>query len=153
MAKRSRRPPYTVDAESGEGLGIWYDPRTWGDSSAYDWQPSPKYPEMDFVIVPNDTPMPMQGNDAVAAWVIDSPAPGKTTWYRVTQRSYDAGQRQAVIDTVVATAQSTGEAMAKVGTNVINAVDTITSNIVPILIGLAALFIFMQSSKGGHYDE
>ena len=151
MSKRPPRPrgPVLI-AEDGETLGefgTWYDPSTWFDGTAINWQPSPKYPDMDFVVVDTGTPMPTTGSDAVAAWSVDSPTAGKTTWYRVSGRAFDAGQRQAAIDTVVATAQNAGEAIAKTGNGIINAVDTITSNIVPILIGLAALW-FLANSKG-----
>lgn len=135
--RRRRRGPVTLD--QGEGLGVWYDPRTWFDTTALNWQPSPRHPDMDFVIVPNDTPKVAE----VAAWSIDDPAPGKTTWYKISDRAWADGRAQAAIDTIAAV----GAQISDTAGQVFDVGASILKNIVPILIGIAVLYLF------SHMDE
>jgi len=112
MAKR-RRSSRTFDNSSGADLSGIMDPVN----------------SADFIrtIVPNDTPIPQDGS--VTAVAVDFPEPGKTTWYSPTTAAIVAGRAQAALDTL----KATSDKIVAVGTG-------ITENIIPIIIGLAALY-------------
>lgn len=109
-------------------------------ASDYAWVPSSN---SDFVEtqVPNDTPLPT--DNTVIALMRDFPAQGTTTWYSATAAAYGAGRQQAAIDTLAAT----GAQLTQAGESIINAAAGIANNIVPILVALAALFIWIEKGK------
>jgi hypothetical protein len=94
---------------------------------------------MDFIVVPKATAT----TPDLAAWVVDSPQPGQTTFYKIAPRAYAAGRAEAAMQSI----QGAGEQLMHIGENALTAVGTIAANIIPILLGIAALFLLYQSDK------
>lgn len=139
MAKRKPKP--RVFDQNGQDLGAWYDPTSWGaglEAAAVEWQPTSD-PDVMRAFVPNNTPRPAE----VLSWTIDYPQPGTTVWYRPTQAALISGRAQAAIETV----QATAESVAQTGGQLLNVAGTIGQNLVPILIGLAALYLIATLGK------
>lgn len=129
--KRKPRKMATFDAQ-GNTLGAIASDFTWYASS------NPDFMEAQ---VPNDTPLP--SDDSVVALMRDYPAPGVTTWMSPTQAAILSGKVQAAVDTIAAT----GAQLTSAGESIISAAAGIASNIVPILVALAALFIWIERGK------
>lgn len=126
MAKRKRKPR-TYDAN----LGAWYE--LFGDQSAATWTASSD-PQLDQATVPNDTPLPSDGS--VLGLRVNVPQQGTTTWYRASAGTIAAGKVQAAVDTLAAT-----------GAQITNAIESVATNFVPILLGLAVLYFLFQMEK------
>lgn len=130
MAKRRRRGPEVLNA-MGQ-LGSVASDFAWSAST------DPNFMEAQ---VPNDTPLP--DDNSVVATMRDFPQGGTTTWMSPTQAAIVGGKVQAALDTVAAT----GAQLTAAGEQIIGVAGGIVNNIVPILLGLAALWFFMEKGK------
>ena len=126
MAKR-RPKARTFDGVTGAAVSGIMDPADSGDFI--------------HTVVPNDTPTPMDGS--VVAVARDLPSPGQTTWYSPTTAAIASGRVQAAVDTL----EATGAQLTQAGESIIGAASAITQNFIPILIGLAALYLLFEFEK------
>lgn len=159
--KRKRRKPATLEGVGSGATGTWGDPgaASWvdiaasvaagdtagsgatysmGDGTTTGWEPS-QYPNVDMWITVNG-PAPDAG---VTSWTVDSPALGLTTWFRINPNANLSADIGAATDTAAAV----GTQIADIGTGISNTVQTLFQNIVPILIGLAALYVWRESER------
>ena len=90
-------------------------------------------------IVPTGTPVPTY----VTGVTIGFPSVYYDSWYFPTNAAYSAGRAQAALDTVVATGDQIGAVITKVG----DVGAAIANNFVPLLIGIAAIWLFMSASR------
>ncbi len=89
--------------------------------------------------VPNDTPL----TPDVISIRPDYPAEGITTWYAVSAKGQREGQAGAMLDTLAAT----GAQVTAAGSQLLDLAATVTKNLGPILLGLAALWVFFQMER------
>lgn len=144
-ARRQRRARVTLDAETGKPLaGFWSD--LFGTNTT-DTNPADAYlpdfpvqntsnPDIQKQIVPAGTVAPAY----VTAISLGFPSSYYDTWYFPTQTAITSGKAQAAIDTIVATGDQVGAAIQQVA----NVGAGIANNFVPLLIGIAALFLFLR---------
>ena len=146
---RKRRKAVTLDAsgnvdKSGRQFGgFWSDLMGTTESN-----PVPDLSNSDFPpqatsdpnilkqIVPAGTPVPAY----VTGVALGFPDAMYDSWYFPTPAAYSAGRAQAATDTIIATGDQIGatiQSVANVGAG-------IAQNFVPILIGIAALFLIMK---------
>ena len=125
----------SVAAGDTAGSGATY---SMGDGTTTGWEPS-QYPNMDMWITQNG-PAPDTG---VTSWTVDSPALGLTTWFRIDPNANLSADIGAATDTAAAV----GTQIANIGSGVATAVSSLFNNLVPILIGLAALYVWHESER------
>lgn len=151
MARRRNRPRKirTFNERGGE-LGDFTYQRadtTGGASGSWDggtftgpeWYVDPGNPDFLLAEVPNDTPVPIDVTGLHLNWPVD----GITTWIKPTQAAYTSGRINAALETITAT----GAQLTETGAKVLNVAGTIATNFIPILIGLAALWLFLSSGE------
>ena len=140
--RRARRARQTID-----GMGFSTSPggAAFGSPGYQDWGPatpdmstggwvSTDNPDIIKKVVPTGTTGATE--DGATTVSVDFPAGGFDTWYKPTAGAYTAGRAQAALDTIQATATQ----IANVGTGLIN-------NFIPLLLGAAVLFLFLQSKR------
>jgi len=148
MARRHRKP-VTLEAggemdRSGQQFGgFWSD--LFGTSPS---NPAPDLSNSDFPpqatsdpnilkqIVPTGTPVPLYVTGVTRGF----PSAMYDSWYFPTGQAYASGNAQAAMDTITATGDQIGaniQAVTNIGANVVQ-------NFVPLLIGIAAIFLLMK---------
>jgi len=97
-------------------------------------------PDINKQVVPAGTPAPSY----VTGIALNFP-PGYDSWYFPTSAAVMQGKAQAAIDTVIATGDQVGAAIQKVA----DVGGNIMQNIVPILIGIAAILLLLRMPSKG----
>jgi len=170
MPRKKRRGPVTLNGESrnlgGGATGTWGDTRgslwtdvaasvatgdtagsgaayTLGDGTTTGWMPS-NYADMNMWITLNGAPAP---DSSVTSWTVDSPSPGLTTWFQVDPSAYTAADIGAATDTLAATGSGIATGISNAVTGAANVLSGIFNNLTPILIALAALYVWRESER------
>jgi hypothetical protein len=148
MAKRRRGPRKirTYDAAGNElgGMGDFYFQRApvsapiYGATSAV-WTPDPNDPNFLFAQVPAGTPTTPDVTGVHLAY----PDPSTDTWIKPTDAAYAAGNVQAA----ATAAADAGAQIADAASGAVHVAAMIASDIVPLMIVLAALWFFVHSER------
>lgn len=139
---KRRRPRVTLD-QSGKplaGFFDWFSSDTAAnapDLTQSDFPPqATSDPDILKQIVPTGTPL----QPYVTAVAKGFPSEYYDSWYFPTNAAITRGKVQAATDTIVATGDQIGATIQKVA----NVGESIASNFMPILIGIAALVLFLK---------
>ncbi|MHB8674557.1 MAG: hypothetical protein ACYDAK_12895 [Candidatus Limnocylindrales bacterium] len=159
MPRKKRRRPVTLEGQTlGSGAsGTWTDstsssafnppidqygnPISTGDTwtGVANWTLSADGTWMEAQVPAGTTP-----TDSSITVIPGYPDPSIDTWREPTNMAYISANVGAATDTVSAV----GDQIAAIGTGVATTLSTLFQNIVPILIGLAALYVWRESEKG-----
>ena len=159
MAKRKRRGPIVINGESRNLGDFWSDAVTSisqsggteagisaqgnADGTTTGWVPS-GHADMNMWITQNGAGAP---DSSVTSWTVDSPSPGLTTWYQVDPYAYTTADIGAATDTLAATGSSIATGVSNAVSGAANVLSGIFNNLTPILIALAALYVWHESER------
>lgn len=145
--KRKPRNPVIIDGKQSVN-GLWDFLTTtdiYGDPaylSLYPPLPTDD-PNINKQIVPAGTPAPSY----VLAIGLGFPDASSDTWYIQSVLSGTVTQPVEHLQAAIQTVSETGAQLTQAGAQILNAASGIASNIVPILVALAALFIWIERGK------
>lgn len=139
MAKRKPKVR-TFDNDTGQSLGSGAS-GTWGDAVTPQWFASPTDPNFMEARVPTGTPYPTDivGFSAITGW----PDATQDTWIAPTSGAIWSGKITAATDTIAATADQ----IASAGGAVLATAEGFVKNLLPIVIGLAVLYVMWSEKK------